>query len=84
MKPLAYKLASTSRIVMITLTFAALAIVSIEAYINSTFDTVKVIVIVVLGLNILNSLLLKPKNPETNNAHPQIPGEAPDQKQGQV
>jgi hypothetical protein len=79
-----YAFKSASRTILLTLNTLLLAYVLIDAYIDAAFDTVKIIFIVILGLNILAFMMNKPAVPETkthdnSQTAPETPGSEQDQ-----
>jgi uncharacterized membrane protein len=80
-----YKFASTTRTVLLTLNIGILLYVIIDAYINNNWKTIKVIFIIILGLNILKFVIDKPQAPEIkNNGNTQTPPQTPGTEQDQV
>jgi len=63
MTPLQFKFVSTLRIVSLTLSVTALIILLAEGYIQSDFDTIRVILLAILAWNIIYFYLSKPQQP---------------------
>lgn len=69
------KIANTIRTVLLTLNVVLLGVILIESYINDRWDTVRVLMIAVTGINILYFFANKPKRTDPQNANTQEPGE---------
>jgi hypothetical protein len=70
------------RVIMATLNAALLIGLVIEGYVNDSWDTLKILAVLVVAMNIVRfAVIERPHKPEIKiNADPQVPGQAPDGK----